>query len=252
MPPHQRGQGLRKSALALLTMLCLSSPAHALRPFDGTDADVASPGEFLIEAGAGRLRDGPARSLSVPEVVATLGLPGDYEIAVEGRLARQLADTTARHRTSLGDTAFMVKHLFRPGSLQDGAGPSIAAECGVLLPEVHRDSGSGLTCTGVVSNRWDAIVVHANGGLARTREHTTTNWLSLIAEGSPGAPLRPVAELLSERDTSGAWGHSALVGAVWQQSAGLSFDVAVRAGKTSEGQLTELRVGVTWCPPMRQ
>jgi hypothetical protein len=252
MPSAQRGHWLRTSSLALLTMLCLSGSALAMRPFDGTDADVAGPGELAIEAGAGRLRDGPGHSLSVPEVVATLGLPGDYEVAVEGRLVRQLADTMARHRMSLDDTALMVKHLFRRGSLQDGAGPSIAAECGVLLPEVHADSGSGLTCTGVVSHRWDALVAHANGGLVRTREHTTTSWFSLIAEGSPGAPVRPVAELLSERDTSGAWGHSALVGAVWHKSAGLSFDVAVRAGRTSEGRLNELRVGVTWSPPMRQ
>ena len=239
---------LRRSCLVLLALLGLSTSAHALRPFDGTDADVASPGELVIEAGAGRLRDGPARSVSVPEVVATFGLAGDYEVALQGRLARQLADTGARHRTSLGDTALMVKHLFRKGSLQDGAGPSIAGECGVLLPEVHGDSASGLTCAGIVSHRLQSLATHVNGGLTRTREHTTTSWLGVIAEALPGEPLRPVAELLSERDTSGAWGHSVLVGAVWQRSEGLSFDMAVRSGKTSEGRLNELRVGITWSP----
>jgi hypothetical protein len=229
-----------------LAALCMASPARAFRPFDGTDAGVAEPGAVEIEAGVGRLHEGMSRSYSAPELVGTLGVGGDSEIGLEGRLARQLVDTSARPRTSIGDTGLMFKHVFRHGVLQGAQGVSLAAECGVLLPEVHADSGSGLTCTGAASNRSGEFDWHLNAGLTRTRDHTTTHSIGVIVQGPQAWTLRPATELRTERDTSGAWAYSALFGAVYRKSDALQFDIALRFGRTSDGKLDEIRVGLTW------
>src|ERR1700722_7896999 len=39
------------TASGLLVTLLFSAPAHAYRPFDGTDADVAETGDFELELG---------------------------------------------------------------------------------------------------------------------------------------------------------------------------------------------------------
>ena len=58
--------------------LCLaasSGPAWAYRPFDGTDAAVAAPGELEIELQpAGRLREGGTTTLVAPATVFNYGL----------------------------------------------------------------------------------------------------------------------------------------------------------------------------------
>ena len=58
--------------------LCLtatSGPAWAYRPFDGTDAAIAAPGELEIELQpAGRLREGGNTTLVAPATVFNYGL----------------------------------------------------------------------------------------------------------------------------------------------------------------------------------
>src|SRR5262245_22718401 len=57
--------------------LAVALPAQAYRPFDGTDAAVADPWEMEIELGPlGYLREGGARYLLAPAVVANIGVPG--------------------------------------------------------------------------------------------------------------------------------------------------------------------------------
>ena len=144
--------------------------------------------------------------------------------------------------------ALSVKHVWRRGSLQGDSGGSIASECGVLLPDQDAQSGTGWTCAGIVSNRWDSFVLHLNGRLTRTRTHSTTRSMGLIAEGAQTSTLRPVAELLGEWDSSGDWSRSILVGMIWRRSDALSFDVGARIGRSGEGRISELRAGLTWQP----
>jgi len=240
---------LASLALACATLLgaTWAPPAHALRPHDGTDADVAEPGALQIEAGVGRIRQGTDRSFYAPDFAATFGLDGDTEVALGGRLTRQLGDSAGPYRTSLSDTELAVKHLLRKGSLQDGgSGLSVALECALALPEVHGEHGYGGGCTTAVSNRWDALTLHLNGGLARTRVHTTVRTLGLIAEGPDDWTLRPALELVAERETGGGWSNSALIGATYKVSDELSFDAGVRHARTGDGSLNELRLGLTW------
>lgn len=237
---------------AVLTGLC-AAPAQAMRPFEGTDAAVAEAGVFELELGPlGYVRHGSSRSIVAPAVVGNWGLPGDFEVVIEGRLNRALGETSDMYRTSFGDTALSVKHVFRHGSLQDGGtGVSLAAECGILLPEIHGEHGTGATCAGIASQRFDGVSMHLNAALTRNRDHSDGRFLGLIAEGN-GAVVRPVMEVFTERDTNGGRTNSALVGAIWQKSDDLSFDVGVRRARVDSVQLTELRLGLTWSYAMHK
>ena len=221
--------------------------AWAYRPFDGTDAATAEEGVFELEAGLGRARIGDVDSLALPSLVFNYGLPHDTEIVLEGQVNHEVGSTIDGPRNSLGDTSLSMKHVFVRGSLQDGTGPSVAVECAVLLPEVHGSSGAGGECAGIVSNKWDSMALHLNLGLGRTREHDTARTVSLIGEGPEKWPVRPVAELLAERDTgSGGRLNSSLVGVIWQHSEDLALDLAFRRARTSDSTINEIRLGLTW------
>lgn len=229
-------------------MVLLPSPvAWALRPFDGTDADTAAQGEFELEAGVSRMRLGDEDSLAVPSLVFNYGLPRQTEIVLEGTLDHEAGATDGEFRNRLADPALSMKHVWIAGGLQDGTGPSMATECAVLLPESHDGSRFGGECAAIVSQRWTAMVLHLNLGLERSREGDTARSVDLIAEGPEVWRLRPVAELLAEHET-GAGGRldSALLGAIWQHSDDLAFDLGARHGNDDHAHFNELRIGLTW------
>lgn len=252
LPPASPVRGKKSPRLRPLAwMLCASiaaaawSPAYAYRPFDGTDAAVAEPGVFELEIGASRVRQGDSRTLALPAATFNFGIAGDTEIVIDARLARQLGAYEG-YRTSLDDTALSVKHVWRKGVLQDEAGISIASECGVLLPTLHGESGTGATCAGIASERFGEAAVHVNAALARTREKTTSRFLGAIVEGPESWAVRPVMELSLERESNGSRTNSALLGAIWKQSEDLSLDVGVRQARVDGEHLTEVRLGATW------
>lgn len=230
-------------------LLIAMVPAQALayRPFDGTDADVAKPGELELELGpVGRIREGGRRFLVAPAVVANFGLSGERELVIEGRreVARQ-AEPGEAHSALVDDGVF-IKQVLRNGVLQDARGPSVAAEYGVLLPDVHGEHGTGLSAAGIVSQRIDAATVHLNGALAATREHEPDVFLGIILEGPYAWKLRPVGEVFTERARGAERIDSALVGAIWRVREDLSFDAGLRSARAGGEAVHELRIGLTW------
>src|SRR5450759_3742056 len=106
-----------------MTMLC--PPAWAYRPFYGTDAAVAAPGELEIELQpAGTLRQGSDKTLIAPATVVNVGLPDRWEAVFQGQGQFPLAGSD-QPAAFTGAGAFL-KHVLRPGSLQNENGPSIA------------------------------------------------------------------------------------------------------------------------------
>lgn len=236
---------------ALLVMA--QTPAWAYRPFDGTDADVAKPGEFELELGpVGRLREGGRRFLVAPAVVANFGLPGERELVIEGQreVARQ-AEPDEPHSALVDDGVF-IKQLLRKGALQEKSGPSVATEYGVLLPDVHGEHGAGLSLAGIVSQRVERVTVHLNGAFAYTRQHEPEAFLGAIVEGPAVWRLRPVAEVFTERERAGERTDSALLGAIWRAREGLSFDAGIRSARAGAATVHELRIGLTWTFPYRR
>jgi hypothetical protein len=242
---------LRKAILASLAAAGLvAAPAHAYRPFNGTDGDVAEAGMYELEfSPLGYERHGAGRTLMGPAIVNNFGLPGAFEIVLEGRLEHDIGASEG-YRDRFGDTALSVKHVLRKGALQGESGVSIAAECGVLLPEAHGDRGHGGTCAGIVSQQFGAVTVHLNGEVARNRDHSNSRFVGVIVEGRSEG-VRPVLELYDERDNRGGRTNSALVGAIWRHSEDLAFDAGIRRAREDRENVTELRVGLTWSFPMQ-
>jgi hypothetical protein len=233
-------------ASCALCISALSQTALAYRPFDGTDADVAAQGEVEMEFGPlGYLHDGPDKFLIAPAVIANLGIHGDREIVLEGRLSTPLGNESGS-QSVLGDTALSLKQIHRRGSLQEEAGPSVASECSILLPEVHGESRTGFGCLGIASQRWPATTVHLNGGVFMDREHNWARLVGLIVEGPFEWTVRPAVELLAERTNNGARANSALVGVIWRKEQRLSFDFGIRVARVDDQDVYEVRAGLTW------
>src|ERR1700760_3856538 len=115
-------------------------PAVAYRPFDGTDAAVAAPGEVEIELQpAGPRRDEAGSSLVAPPAVFNFGLNHEWEAVLEGQGQTPLSPGP----TALTAAGAFLKHVIVPGSLQDKTGPSVATEFGVLVPDSIGGSGVG-------------------------------------------------------------------------------------------------------------
>src|SRR5712672_1741055 len=232
--------------------LCLtasSGPAWAYRPFDGTDAAIAAPGELEIELQpAGRLRESGNTTLVAPATVINYGLSEGWEAVVEGQGQTPLSLSGPTSLTSAG--AFL-KHILRPGSLQDKTGPSVATEFGVLLPDSTGNSGVGARLAGIVSQRWDWGTIHLNAETALTRDHHADVFVGSIIEGPSKWSVRPVAEFFVEKEFGQFNTISALVGLIWQLRDGLSVDVGLRHALTNGRPGNEVRAGVTYGFPLR-
>ena len=226
-----------------------SGSARAYRPFDGTDAAVAAPGELEIELQpAGRLRESGTTTLIAPATVVNYGLSEGWEAVFEGQGQTPLSPSGP---TSLTAAGAFLKHVLQPGSLQDKTGPSIATEFGVLLPDSTGSSGVGASLAGIVSQRWDWGTIHLNAQTALTRDHHADLFLGGIIEGPSQWPVRPVAEFFYEKKFGQSETMSALVGLIWRVRDNLSFDVGLRHALTNGHPVNEIRAGLTFGFPLR-
>jgi hypothetical protein len=242
----QRSTLLRCSLLAVFAtglLLGLTSQARAYRPFDGTDASVADVGEAELElqpAGAQWSRE--QNQLIAPAVVYNYGFLKDWEAVLESQVQTPFSPSGP---SNLAASALSLKHVIRPGSLQDQAGPSIAAEFGVLLPDSNGDSRFGASIDTIASQRWDWGTVHVNIAAVLTRDQRADIFSDLIIEGPSKWVVRPVAEFFYEEEFGQAHTLSGLIGAIWQVNDKLSFDVGFRHAITNGSALNEIRAGLT-------
>ena len=130
MTRRQRNAGL---VLAPILALAWSGDALAYRPFDGTDAAIAEPGQVEIELGPAQyLQIGSERTLVAPTVVFNYGLSERWELVLQGEAVHSLMEDSSK--SSLVGNGLFLKGILREGSLQGKPGPSIATEFGFLLP----------------------------------------------------------------------------------------------------------------------
>jgi hypothetical protein len=237
------------ASLFFLGVSAACGPAFAYRPFDGTDAAVAEPGELEVELQpAGRRQEQGAKMLIAPWTVLNFGLNDGWEAVFEGRGETPLSPSGPTELTTGG--AFL-KHVVVPGSLQDKSGPSVATEFGVLLPDSTGDSGVGASWAGIVSQRWDWGTVNFNAETALTRDHHADVFIGTILEGPSKWKVRPVAEVFYEKVFGQEETISGLVGLIWQANDKLAFDVAYRHGITNGHPVNEIRAGLTFAVPLR-
>jgi hypothetical protein len=248
--PASGSSWIHFSVAIVAGFLCWSFPASAYRPFDGTDAAVAKPGEIEIELQpAGAIRQGSQLNLIAPAAVINVGLRNDWEAVFEGR--GQFPLSGSEDQAALTDVAAFLKGVLRPGSLQDGTGPSIATEFGVLLPGTNPQHALGASVAGIVSQRWEWGTIHINFATALTREHHADILVGAIVEGPAKWPIRPVVEVFYEDDVGQSSTVSMLGGAIWQVRDNLSFDVGLRRALTNGQPSNEIRAGLTFAFPAR-
>jgi hypothetical protein len=242
-----RRSSLRQRSLVAVfaagLLLGWSSQAVAYRPFDGTDAAVADPGEIELElqpAGAQWARD--QNLLIAPAVVFNYGFLENWEAVLEGQLQTPFSPSGP---TNLSASGAFLKHVIRPGSLQDQLGPSIATEFGALLPDSSGDSRFGASIDTIISQRWDWGTAHLNIAAELTRNQRADVFTDLILEGPSKWVVRPVAEFFYEEEFGQAHAVSGLIGAIWQVNDKLSFDVGFRHAITNGSSINEIRAGLT-------
>ena len=237
---------LASGSIIALGLMLWSTSAFAYRPFDGTDAAVAAPGEVEIELQpAGRLREQGSPTLIAPATVLNYGLSEGWEAVLEGQGQTPL---TPSGPTSLTSAGAFLKHVLQPGSLQDQdkTGPSVATEFGVLLPDSTGSSGVGASLAGIVSQRWDWGTIHLNAETALTRDHHADVFLGSIIEGPSKWSIRPVAEFFYEKEFGQSETISGLVGLIWRVRDNLSFDIGLRHALTNGHPVSEVRAGLTF------
>jgi len=230
--------------LALLA-LAVAPAAFAYRPFDHTDASVAPRREVELELGPVGFLDLGGQLQYAPRLIANYGAAKGSEIVFESSYHLTLGQSAAP-RFSVSGVQLSLKHVFRPGLLQQEAGPSVAVEFGVLLPGYHDDEGWGGSCTGIASVGAGPVLLHLNLGAALERNGHLSLEPALIAEGPRQWAVRPVAEALWSHEWDGADVASVLAGAIWPFREDLVFDAALRAGRAEGSRLLEARGGVTW------
>jgi hypothetical protein len=246
---QERLHRLLMGSAIVLGLTVWSPSAWAYRPFDGTDAAVAAPGEVEIELQpAGPRRDEEGTTLIAPATVFNYGLSEGWEAVLEGQGEIPLSSSGPTNLTAAG--AFL-KHVVVPGSLQDKTGPSVATEFGVLLPDSTGNSGVGASLAGIVSQRWDWGTIHFNAETALTRDHHGDVFFSTILEGPSKWTVRPVAEIFYDNEFGKEETVSGLIGLIWQVRDDLSFDVAFRCALTNGHPVDEVRAGVTFGFPLR-
>jgi hypothetical protein len=233
--------------IALALLLLGASSAHALRPYDSTDAAVAGRGEFELELGpVGWVRQGNQRFRLAPAVVANYGVAEDRELVLQGQRQVALDPEPGQPSSSIVQNSVTFKDVLRRGALQEQPGWSVATEYGVLLPEVHGDHGTGATVSALASRRTEAMSVHLNAAVALNRDHEPELFLGAILEGPHSWPVRPVAEVFGDQASGSPRTVSGLVGAIWRARDDLSFDVGLRAAHQGSDSIRELRLGLTW------
>lgn len=227
-----------------------SSVAHAYRPFDGTDADVAELGEFELELGSA-YTDTRASfpQLTAPAVVLNLGFLPRFELVLESD--NLIAQRTAGGvKDQLAETHAFVKALLRRGVAQEQTGPSIAVEAGPWLPNPNGEQGVGGSANFIFSVQIQQMMFHLNLQGAYDLERHVEFFGSLISEGPRSLLVRPVTELVAQHAFGGSTTYSALFGGIWRAHTSLDVDLAVRAAITDQVPMGEVRLGFTLRVPV--
>lgn len=240
---------MKRFLLALVLTVVGMPRAMALRPFDGTDAAVTGKGTLEIEFGyLGLLRDGGTRYLSVPALVMNAGVADRSELVVEGRFRTRVSGASDSSGPVLEDAAISLKHVYREGILQAVPGPSVASECGLLLPSGAGER-AGMVCAGIMSQRVSKAIIHVNAALARSRERQWERTFGVIVEGPHYGRLEPVLEAQTGATSGRARMHSMLVGVLASMTDKLTLDIGLRTGRDGATRGTEIRSGLTWSTP---
>jgi len=233
----------------LIALLAWPSTAFAYRPFDSTDPAVADPGEFEIEfSPLSYVWDDSGETLISPQLKFNYGFAPNWEIVVEGEAEHPQSGGSSSKL--VGNAAFL-KTVVHEGSLQGKMGPSFATEFGVLLPGINDEAGTGFEWAGIVGHQASWGAIHFNVAAALNRDQNGEIFIGTIVEGPGDWIVRPVAELVYEREFHETEVFAALAGIIWEARDDLAFDFAVRQAAVNGKPETQLRIGLAYAFSVR-
>ncbi len=243
------------AAAALATLVLAPREARAYRPFDGTDADTAELGEFELELGpAHYYRLASQNYLIAPATVLNFGLAEGTELVIDADQYVALGHLTlGTPRVSVQGDDVLIKHTFKEGTLQGKPGVSVAAEGGVLTPEVNGTTSpprGGVSLDVITSYQWKVLTLHWNEWFEVTRDQHADLYTGLIVEGPHAWTVRPVAEVFYDKDFVGGAVESLLVGGIWHVRDSFDLDLGVRGARQDGENAAEVRLGLTWAIAM--
>jgi hypothetical protein len=232
-------------ATVMFTVL-IAGVAHAYRPFDLTDADVATRHNFEIELGPAEfISVDSEHSLRAPNLSINYGLATGRELVLEGANHVALESTPDEPRMKLEGLAFALKQVLRRGSLQDEPGLSLAMEDAILFPErgeKHIGAAAGLIASSA-SKRGSA---HFNIEGERLPEGRNAGSAGLIFEASDHFGIAPAIELMVEAVDGGLPEQSVIFGLIYVPGHETEYDLAVRMARSGDERIYEIRAGLTW------
>ena len=139
----------------------------------------------------------------------------------------------------------------REGTLQEQQGLSIATEIGVLLPGINDESGIGAELAGIVGGAWSWGAAYLTAAAAVNCDSRGEMFVGTIIEGPLDWAVRPVAEIVYEREFGRGEVFAGLVGLIWEATEGLAFDLALRQASAEGQPETEIRIGLTFAFSLR-
>jgi hypothetical protein len=233
---------VRRLVCIAMCSVLFPATAQAYRPFDSTDPAVPDRRNVEVELSPVSFRRAEGSETWIgPSVRLNYGFAQDWEVVLEGQ-----AEHSGGGHSALVEDALSLKTVLREGNLQDKEGISIATEAALLLPGINDEHGRGFGLTGIAGERWSWGAVHVNAGAGLSREHRGEFTLGSILEGPDHWEVSPVAEITYDREMGIREEYAALVGVIWQASAKLAFDLAVRRAAVNGSPETELRAGVSF------
>ena len=230
---------------AALLVALAAPPAHALRPFDGTDAAVAEPQSLETELGpVGYVREADERQLVFPQVAINYGAGSGWEFNLSGRRILSMTEARPAPAPRYEDFELAVKRVIRRGVMQETKGPSLAAEAVLLLP-TSEEKATGFSGALILSEHVRWIGVHLNAEIERTRAHETARFGGAILEIFDRSSIHPVVELTLEREGEATATKGLLVGGLWQPRERLVMDFGMRMSYAEQHD-AEVRAGMTF------
>jgi hypothetical protein len=233
-------------AVAGLGVILAARPAHAYRPFDETDASVAELHTIELELGPVGYLHQPGSDSYLPGFIFNYGAVNRIELVFDAHNSFLFGGPQVEARRRQLESELLIKGVLREGSLQGGAGPSLAAEAGVILPTFPAAGGLGASLAFIGSQRWPALTVDLNLEGDRTRDDSWAFIAGTIVEGPDTWTVRPAAEFFVAREDGLPTTVSGLAAAIWRWRPNLSFDAAVRLARQDDQRVVELRAGLTW------
>ena len=254
-------QVVRFFAVPIILVLAGGTPsvcrAYLMDAFDARVADygtleieVQPAGYFLVDS------EGLQHYLVAPSIILYLGFAERLDLVVASRGFLLLNEVEGLQAYHSRESAVSLRWLLLEGAYNDGEGPSLAIQTGVLLPNFGVDptQSVGAQVGALFAQTTDMGTVHVNQWISRTAWESWDLFVPVAYEGPGDWPVRPLVEVWLDYDTHPELGGtllSLLLGAYVDLSETLTVGAGVRhANWSGEYSELEVRLSLWWQLPI--